>query len=145
MLTKTKPQPVGEYTLPMNMGETLIPHTDISIRITSVEISNDFDKQAENTLVLFGEWEDLKKELVWRNRREGDVILRGKMHRKLRRLWAEKGISTEIRQALPLLCRGEEIVWAPFVGMSDDLKEKNAKDDKSSAYKIEINVQNNAF
>ena len=145
MLTKTKPQPVGEYTLPMNMGETLIPHTDISIRITSVEISNDFDKQAENTLVLFGEWEDLQKELAWRNRREGDVILRGKMHRQLRRLWAEKGISIEIRQALPLLCRGEEIVWAPFVGMSDDLKEKIAKDDKSFAYKIEINVQNNAF
>lgn len=145
MLTKTKPQPVGEYTLPMNMGETLIPHTDISIRITSVEISNDFDKQAENILVLFGEWKALQKELVWRNRREGDIILIGKMHRQLRRLWAKKGIPTEVRQALPLLCRGEEIVWAPFVGMSDDLKEKNAKDEKSSAYKIEINVQNNAF
>ena len=145
MLTKTKPQPVGEYTLPMNMGETLIPNTDISICITKDEKLNGADKQAQNVLVLFGEWEDLQKELAWRNRREGDVILRGKMHRQLRRLWAQKGISIEMRQALPLLCRGEEIVWAPFVGMSDDLKEKNAKDDKSSAYKIEINVQNNAF
>ena len=145
MLTKTKPQPVGEYTIPLALGKTQIPNTDISICITKDEKLNDADKQAGNILVLFGEWEDLKKELVWRNRREGDVILRGKMHRQVRRLWAEKGISIEIRQALPLLCCGEEIVWAPFVGMSDDLKEKIAKDDKSSAYRIEINVQNNAF
>ena len=144
-LTKTKPQPVGEYTIPLTLGKTQIPNTDISICITKDEKLNGADKQAQNVLVLFGEWEDLKKELVWRNRREGDVILRGKMHRQLRRLWAEKGISIEMRQALPLLCRGEEIVWAPFVGMSDDLKEKSAKDDKSFAYKIEINVQNNAF
>ena len=145
MLTKTKPQPVGDYTIPLALGKTQIPNTDISICITKDEKLNDADKQAENILVLFGEWEDLQKELAWRNRREGDVILRGNMHRQLRRLWAEKGISTEMRPALPLLCRGEEIVWAPFVGMSDDLKEKNAKDDKSSAYRIEINVQNNAF
>ena len=144
-LTKTKPQPVGEYTIPLTLGKTQIPNTDISICITKDEKLNGADKQAQNVLVLFGEWEDLQKELAWRNRREGDVILRGKMHRQLRRLWAQKGISIEIRQALPLLCRGEEIVWAPFVGMSDDLKEKNAKDDKSFAYKIEINVQNNAF
>ena len=89
--------------------------------------------------------EDLQKEFTWRNRRKGDVILRGKMHRQVRRLWAEKGIVTEMRQMLPLLCRGEEIVWAPFVGMSDDLKENCAGDDKSVAYKIEINVPDNMF
>ena len=95
--------------------------------------------------MLPGEWESLECSLAWRNRREGDVILRGKMHRRLRRLWAEKGIPTEIRRVLPLLCRGEEILWAPFVGMSDDLKEQIAKDATSSAYKIKINVPNNAF
>ena len=143
-LTKTKPQPVGEYTLPLTLGESIIPNTDISIRITPTEGSDKAVGQ-ENALVLFGDWEELEKSFTWRNRREGDVILRGKMHRQLRRLYAQKGIPTELRQALPLLCQKQEIVWAPFVGMSDDLKEKNAKDDKSSAYKIEINVQNNAF
>ena len=144
-LTATHPQTVGEYLLPLKQGEQCIPNTDISICITPVENFNEIRKSAPDTVVLFGEWNDLQQNLTWRNRREGDVILLGKMHRQLRRLWAEKGIPTELRQALPLLCRGEEIVWAPFVGMSDDLKEKNAKDEKSSAYKIEINVQNNAF
>ena len=144
-LTATHPQSVGEYLLPLEQGEQCIPNTDISICITPVENFNEIRKSAPDTVVLFGEWNDLQQNLTWRNRREGDVILRGKMHRQLRRLWAEKGIPTELRQALPLLCRGEEIVWAPFVGMSDDLKEKNAKDEASSVYKIEINVQNNAF
>ena len=144
-LTKTKPQPVGEYTLPLTMGECLIPNTDLSICITPIADGKDAFEQAPNALVLFGEWKDLQKNLVWRNRREGDVILRGKMHRQLRRLYAQKGVPTELRQSLPLLCRAEEIVWAPFVGMSDGLKEKNAESEKSSAYKIEINISDNAF
>ena len=145
MLTKTKSQPIGEYTLPLTIGEMQIPNTELSIRITPIKNCTSFGKFEENTLVLVGEWKELQQTFTWRNRREGDVILRGKMHRQLRRLWAEKGIPTQMRQALPLLCKGEEIVWAPFVGMSDDFKEKNAGIQKTSAYKIEINVPHDAF
>ena len=144
-LTRTKPQPVGEYTLPLSLGECKISDTDISISITPIKNFKMLDAGNENALVLVGEWEDLQQTLAWRNRREGDVILRGKMHRKLRRLYAQIGMPTELRQSLPLLTLGEEIVWAPFVGMSDDLKEKNAKADKTFAYKIEINVPHDAF
>ena len=145
MLTKTKPQPIGEYTLPLMMGENQIPNTDISICITQIENANAVDKRAGNVLVLMGEWNDLQNTLTWRNRREGDVILLGKMHRQLRRLWAARGVSTELRQALPILCRGEEIVWAPFVGSSDEFAGKVAKGNALFAYKVEINVPNNAF
>ena len=144
-LTKTKPQPVGEYTLPLTIGETQIPNTDISICITPIKKNNEVDKQGGNVLVLMGEWQDLQKALTWRNRREGDVVLLGKMHRQLRRLWAQKGIPTELRAALPLLCRGEEIVWTPFVGSSDEFVGKVARGDSSPAFKIEIHVKNNAF
>ena len=144
-LIKTKPQPVGEYTLSLTIGEQKIPNTDISICITPIENPADVDKRAGNVLLLVGEWEDLQKTLTWRNRREGDVMMLGKMHRQLRRLWATQKVSTELRQALPLLCRGEEIVWAPFVGTSDDFVGKVARGDSSLAYKIEINVPNNAF
>ena len=144
-LTKTKPQPIGEYTLPLMLGEQKINNTDISISVTPVELSNLSNKEDRNTLILVGEWEDLNKTLTWRNRREGDVILRGKMHRKLRRLYAQMGMPTELRRALPLLTRGEEIVWAPFVGSADELEKKIAKDGTSSAFKIEINVPNHAF
>ncbi|MBQ7391252.1 MAG: tRNA lysidine(34) synthetase TilS [Clostridia bacterium] len=143
-LTKTKPQPVGEYTLSLTIGETKIPNTDISICITPVEKTNTVDKRSGRVLILMGEWEDLQKALMWRNRREGDVMMLGKMHRQVRRLWAAQKIPTELRQALPLLCRGEEIVWTPFVGTSDDFVGKVARTNSSLAYKVEINVSNNA-
>ena len=144
-LTQTKPQPVGEYTLSLTLGEYRIPNTDISISVTPIESFGEPHKGDRNTLILEGEWKDLQQTLTWRNRREGDVILRGKMHRKLRRLYAQMGIPTELRRALPLLCRGEQIVWAPFVGTSDDFMKKNEQTNSSFAYKIEINVPNNAF
>ena len=72
-------------------------------------------------------------------------MMLGKMHRQIRRLWAARGIPTEWRQALPILCRGEEIVWVPFVGTSDDFVGKVARGDSSLAYQVEINVPNNAF
>ena len=144
-LTKTKPQPVGEYTMPLTLGEVPIPNTNVSIRITRIDSQPETNEKNGSVLVLMGEWKNLQRSFTWRNRREGDVILHGKMHRQVRRLWAERGIPNELRQALPLLCRGEEIVWVPFVGSADDLKRKMAKDDTSSAFKIEINVPNNAF
>ena len=145
-LTKTKPQPVGEYTMPLTLGEVPIPNTNVSIRITRIDSQTDTNEKNGSVLVLMGEWEDLQQQsFTWRNRREGDVIFRGKMHRQVRRLWATRGIPTELRQALPLLVSDKEIVWAPFVGMSDDLKEKNAKACTASAIKIEINVPSNAF
>ena len=144
-LTKTKPQPIGEYTLPLALGETQIPNTDISICITPVEKTFEIDKGEGNILVLVGEWNDLQKTFTWRNRREGDVILRAKMHRQIRRLYAQKGIPTELRRALPLLFCGGEIVWAPFVGTSDDFTDKIKTKTSSPVYKIEINVPNNAF
>ena len=145
MLTKTKPQPVGEYTLPLQKGEQAIPNTDISICISKVKNASVLGKSSANAFVLTGEWEDLQEHFTWRNRRQGDVILRGGMHRQIRRLWAQAGIPTELRCALPLLCRDGEIVWAPFVGMSDSLKEKNAGADEAPAWKMEINVSDNAF
>ena len=144
-LTKTKQKPVGEYTLPLTLGETQIPNTDISICITPTKGVNAGNNGEGNTLVLLGEWEELQQTLTWRNRRAGDVILRGKMHRQMRRLWAEAGIPVEVRRALPMLCCGEEIVWAPFVGTADGFVDKMAKTDSSLSLKIEINIPNNTF
>lgn len=145
LMMATRSHPIGEYTLPLTIGKMQIQDTDISVCITPIENPTMPNKGDWNTLILVGEWEDLQKAFTWRNRREGDVILRGKMHRKLRRLYAQKGMPTELRRALPLLCFGEEIVWAPFVGISDNFAEKNAGEKASLAYKIEINVPSNAF
>ena len=66
----------------------------------------------------------MKGELFWRSRREGDLLLRGGMHRRLRRLYREAGVSPRVRRRIPLLCDGEGIVWAPFVGLRDGLSKE---------------------
>ena len=144
-LTATRPQSVGAYTLPLMIGEQKVPNTNLTICIIPIEKPLEESRQEANTLVLLGEWEDLQKTFTWRNRNEGDVILRGKMHRQVRRLWATKGISVEMRNSLPLLCCGEKIVWVPFVGTSDDYLDKIKRETTSSAWKIKIDISNNVF
>lgn len=57
--------------------------------------------------------------LHWRNRREGDTLLLHGVNRRLRKLQNEVGIPPELRDRLPLLCDGDTVLWAPFVGARD--------------------------
>ena len=59
------------------------------------------------------------KTLYWRNQRQGDRLLTCGMHKKLRKLYNQNRIPPRLRARLPLLCDGEGIVWAPFVGVRD--------------------------
>ncbi len=57
--------------------------------------------------------------LVWRPRRPGDTILFHGVNRKLRKLQNEVGIPCAMRDRLPLLCLGNTVLWAPFIGPRD--------------------------
>ena len=61
----------------------------------------------------------IKNSVFWRSKKDGDKILMGGMHRKLRRLYREAGIPPRWRDAIPLLCDEKGILWAPFVGVRD--------------------------
>ena len=70
-----------------------------------------------------------EKELCFRQRRDGDVMLRHGIKRQVRRLYREAGVPTAVRDGLPLLCCGETVLWTPFVGWADQaLKETEEKD-----------------
>lgn len=57
--------------------------------------------------------------LIWRSRREGDVLLLRGKHHKLRKLQNARGIPSALRERLPLLCDAEGIYWAPGIGLRD--------------------------
>lgn len=139
---RTKPPAVGSYTLPLTLGEQTIPNTNISISVSPIEMTEKMENEEKTVLVLSGEWETLQKKLSWRNRREGDTLYLKNMHRKLRRLYAQKGIPVEARRAMPLLVCGTQIVWAPFVGVCDDWKDQPTGANTSSNWKIEIHLSN---
>ncbi len=55
----------------------------------------------------------------WRCRQEGDAMVRHGVRRRVRRLLREAGIPPALRDALPLLCDREGVLWVPFVGARD--------------------------
>lgn len=57
--------------------------------------------------------------LILRSRQEGDTLLCRGVNRKLRKLQNEVGVPAALRDRLPLLCLGDTVLWAPFVGARD--------------------------
>lgn len=74
--------------------------------------------------------------LRWRGRREGDTLMWRGIHRKLRKLQNEAGIPVDLRDRLPLLCDGDRVLWAPFIGAADGAFD--VKDPSSSAFRLTI-------
>lgn len=84
--------------------------------ITEEKIHNS-DTTTRINLHLFSDIMD--KDLYWRSRSPGDVILMGGMHRKVRKLYNAKAVPPRLRERLPMLCDGEGILWAPYLGWRD--------------------------
>lgn len=82
----------------------------------------------------------MKENLCWRPRREGDRILKGGMHREVRRLYREAGLPLSVRRMLPVLCDSEGIVWVPYVGERDGLRE-----DRSEQEGVLISLRSKEF
>ena len=70
----------------------------------------------------------MKKGFYWRTYREGDVIFCHGMHKKLRRVYREAGISPRLRTRIPLLCDAEGVIWAPFANaVRDSVEDKSGE------------------
>lgn len=78
-----------------------------------------------------------KKTLVWRIRQAGDVLLTGGRDRRLGELSRRAGLPSALRSVIPVLTDESGILWAPFVGVRDGIKEKKTSE---GGYLIECSV-----
>jgi tRNA(Ile)-lysidine synthase len=62
---------------------------------------------------------------VARNRREGDKILSGGMHKSVKKLMCDKKIPSDERDSLPIICDGDGIILIPSVAIRDKAKNQN--------------------
>ena len=72
--------------------------------------------------------------LYWRLRQSGDTLLLRGVNRKLRKLQNEVGLPPDLRDRLPLLCCGDTVLWAPFVGVRDGAFSCNNKDSNTTLH-----------
>ena len=54
-----------------------------------------------------------------RPRKAGDRILINGMHKKLKKLMCDRSVPLRYRDTLPLFFAGDELLWAPMLGLSD--------------------------
>lgn len=114
-----KPDAPADFYLPLSEGVTVL-ESGIRISVEKYEKSSKVHSTYTQSCIMVCEC--LVKQTdayYWRPRREGDLLLTGGMHKKIRRLYREAGISVRLRERMPLLCDKEGIVWAPFAGVRD--------------------------
>lgn len=96
------------YTLTLDTT-IWIPEAGLSILLSltdkkNVEIPSD-------CCTIFLDYDKITEELTCRNRNAGDFITLSGGTKKLKKLWIDEKIPQHIRQQLPLIACGKEIVW----------------------------------
>ena len=65
--------------------------------------------------------------LIARSRHDGDVILQGKMTKKVKKLMCERKIPSHLRAKIPIICDDNGIVAIPEVALRDGAKGKDIR------------------
>ncbi len=108
------------FHIPLRCEERVFPDTDIRISVRKrKKLTKIHNLSTQSCINLKMDSVIMNGGLYWRPRREGDTLLQGGCHKRLKTLYAANGIPSRRRGVIPLLCDGEGIVWAPFAGARD--------------------------
>lgn len=124
-----------QYEMPLGEGLNQIDGTDFAVLVSYDD--NSSDGNIDGYHPYSSAYLNVPKgSLSARNRREGDKILDGGMHKKLKKLMCDKKVSLSDRNSLPLILSGEELIYAPLCAVSDGARaNKKQFEIKISIYK----------
>ena len=80
-------------------------------------------KKATTTLISS---DTIDEGLYVRPKEDGDKILHGGVHKKLKKLYCEKKLTAKERATLPVFCDKSGIVWVPNIALRDNESKKSA-------------------
>ena len=116
----------SDYCIPLREGVTEIPEADAAILIEVCDGSQKNQKSFKNIYkketTTHISSDKISGVLIARPRREGDVILCGGMHKKVKKLMCDAKLPLSLRARLPLLCDDAGILWIPNVIQRDGCK-----------------------
>ncbi len=128
----TKKRELTDYCVKVSLGETVIPEIDGVIVAEEEESAENSAKKhnylqniykKSTTTLIYSD--RISEGLFVRPKKEGDKILTGGMHKKLKKLFCDKKIPLEQRNSTPIFCDSNGIIWVPYIALRDS--EKNAK------------------
>ena len=123
-----------EYEKKLTDGENEIQEAKITVFVNSEQYLKNIYK---NSILLHITFDKIDGTLIARNRRQGDKILLGGMHKSVKKLMNEKKIPLELRQRIPVICDDKGILAIPYIGIRDGAAHKS--NDKTTNF-IKINV-----
>lgn len=134
----------GYEAFPFCEGDASLCDGKLTVSVKKYEklkrSSNVHELYTSSCIMIKGDLETESQGLYFRPRREGDTVMRNGVKRQLRRLLREAGVPNALRDALPLLCDGEGILWTPFVGFRDGAVPADCVPDTQNAYEITVSV-----
>ena len=116
----------AEFLLDVGEGATPISEINAEIVIGKSEREINIYKKSTKFDVSSAK---ISSVFTLRERRAGDKIFMGGMHKSVKKLMCDKKIPTELRSRIPMICCGDEIIAIPFIGVCDAYNPK--KCDKS--------------
>lgn len=105
----------SDFFVTLSMGKNLLP-SGYTVELSDSSLSPQSITLDTNAIQL---------PLVARNRREGDKILSGGMHKSVKKLMCDKKIPSDERDSLPIICDGDGIILIPSVAIRDKAKNQN--------------------
>lgn len=124
---------------PFQEGKTLLFDGRVSVTVQRIDRQTKIHKlSTESYIILKNDSAIIESGLHWRKRREGDTLLSGGMHKKLRKLYSEADIPAHRRELIPMLCDDRGIVWAPFAGVRDGVSVQSNITDDAEGYLISV-------
>ena len=121
-----------EYSTPLSDRLTFIEGQDFAVYLSDGEILPESVTNGDKKYAMYA-YAYLKNVdsalLVATSRREGDLILDGGMHKKVKKLMCDKKIPAEIRHTIPIIRQEENVLYVPKCAVSDNTKAKKGDAD----------------
>lgn len=130
MVITQKEKPDGkDYNLRLNFGENLIPDINAAVFIKNTKCSDKTHDKLKNiykkSTTTFISFDTIVEGLYARPKKDGDKILHGGVHKKLKKLYCEKKLTLDKRASLPIFHDRDGIVWIPDIALRDGENRKN--------------------
>jgi len=119
------------YLVPLQPGWTQIPEAGVAVWAQFPENAETVTAFATNVYNLYTElhvrFDTIKGRAFLRPIKEGDVILQGGMHKRIRKLYGQSGVPLCLRARLPLLCDTDGVIAVPGICTRDASCAKQAE------------------
>ena len=119
-----KDLPSIEYSIPL--GTTALSAFDATLTRSEKRVGN-VENINKKLLIIHLASDKIEGKLFVRNRRAGDQVTMFGMTKSLKKLFQEAGVPQRLRHKIPLICDDNGIVWVPFAGLCDRVRESEDK------------------